>query len=226
MARLRGPLFFLAIGYFAVAWIVCEWPPPDLLLKHGLTPGARLTGQERRVGDLVFVEVAHGCFLMGSHIECRNQGNLAAFSRLVGLDTGEGDVHDGPECPRHWVEIREAFWITKDRLPKRLDWMEAARYARRLGERHDCEIRLPSEAQWEYLARAGLLDGDGREWCADRWFGSYRDGPDDERPRTGKRTGSTTFLRVVRSPNARPAWRDAGVSQEYPFRLVATFAGE
>lgn len=226
MARLRVPLGLMAIGYLAVAWVVFEWPPPVQLLTHGLSPGAKLTGRERHVGDLLFVEVAPGCFPMGSHIECRNEGNVLAFCRLAGLDMAEGDPHDGPECPRHWVEIRETFWITKERVPERLDWLAAARYARRLGESHGCEVRLASEAEWEFLARAGLLDGDGREWCADRWFGSYRDGPVDERPRTGERTGSTTFLRVVRSPNARPAWRDAGVSQEYPFRLVARFPGE
>ena len=105
--------------------------------------------------------------------DCPEMVSLPAGSFLMGSDTGtEEDAY----TPRHSVsvkafsigkyEVTQAQWFsimgTKpsmfkgDNLPvEQITWKQANEYCRRLSDKTGQSYRLPTEAEWEYAARAG-----------------------------------------------------------------------
>ena len=89
------------------------------------------------------------------------------------------------------------------RLPfERVSWDDAQAFIARLIALTEGHFRLPTEAEWEYVYRAGTkqanpwglydLHGSVWEWCSD-WFGAY-DGAASTNP-TGSEAGTHKLIR-------------------------------
>jgi len=174
-------LFLLAllsgIGY--VAWVILDFPPPGLILSYGLPPAGGPTGRTDEVEGVTYIELSPGYFRMGSHDLCERGDLIGRFSEMFGLSWGVPPEHKGGECPTRWVELEEPFWIAATEIPNevfermggtwerspyskedrqpagRVSWRKARKFCDWLTERADGTFRLPTEAEWEYAARAG-----------------------------------------------------------------------
>ncbi len=110
------------------------WVPPGSFLQ-GSTPSE--DGHESDESPSMRVVVRHG-FLMGRHEVTQGE-----FSEVMGSNPS---LTQGPDLPVHRVSSAEAMEYCE-----RLTAIEKA--ANRLPANH--EYRLPTEAEWEYAARAG-----------------------------------------------------------------------
>lgn len=160
-----------------------------LLLTQEVAPPA--------IPDLELVPVPAGRFVMGSD--------------------GPRDHFD--EAPAHEVTISTAFRISATEITEQefrefrpdfettpgcepyaagVSWEDATAFCEWLSRRDGRPYRLPTEAEWEYVARSAaslgvrnLFDG-VREWCHDRY------GPYPEEPQTAPVGPVSGLTRVVR----------------------------
>jgi len=167
----------LLVCVTVIVWMVNDWPPPRLILKYGFPPTGGPTGNKRVIEGIEFVELKPGYFRMGSHYLCEEGDLLGWICAPFGLSWGIPPKHRN-ECPVHWVEFEEGFWIATtevtnaqyerlvpeyerwlvlgDRDPVvEVSWEEAKRYCALLSEKSGLRIRLPSESEWECACRAG-----------------------------------------------------------------------
>ncbi|HUQ32187.1 MAG TPA: formylglycine-generating enzyme family protein, partial [Pyrinomonadaceae bacterium] len=97
---------------------------------------------------------------------------IPAGTFMMGSPDGEGQ---NDEHPQHRVTVQSfymgryevtqaqyralmgdvTFYNRGDDLPMDISWNDAAEFCRRLSRKTGREYRLPSEAEWEYAARAG-----------------------------------------------------------------------
>ena len=192
---------------------------------------------------------------------------VPAGTFVMGSPAGEeGRVfHEGP---MHEVRISRGFWMGKYKVTRsawyevmgsdylwsasnarvHISWDEVQEFIRRLNDRESAsgyEYRLPTEAEWEYAARAGasgahygelherangwgLHDMLGRlwEWTAD-WYGQYPSGTvtDPRGPGEGwgrVRRGGPSSLWSNRRFAARGLNSPGYSSKSIGFRLVRT----
>jgi len=142
------------------------------------------------------IRIEPGSFIMGSD----NEGNW-------------------DESPARKVTISQSFFISKDLITvdqfrhfrsetgynddhfpyiTGISWYDAAEFCKWLTEKEGISYRLPTEAEWEYVARqfsgstgkkenrVEIMPGDIFEWCHD-WYGEYpeEDSVDPAGPRNG-----------------------------------------
>ena len=167
-----------------------ELIPADVRMPKLREEVAAVPGPEKELtldlGDGVTMElvaIRPGQFAMGSPQEER------------GRDTDEG--------PRHRVRISEPFYMGKyevtqaqfeavmgenpaafkgaDNPVESVSWQLAKEFCQKLGQLVGHEVRLPTEAEWEYACRAGTRTvysfGDDLDSIGDHaWYGGNSDG--------------------------------------------------
>jgi len=134
--------------------------------------------------DMEFVLIPAGEFDMGSP------------SSEVGRFENEGLVHhvtiSEPFCmskyevtQKQWHEVMgsdPSYYVGDDLPVERISWLDVQEFIRKLNEREgSVKYRLPSEAEWEYAARAGTTTrysfGDDESELADHaWYSENSEG--------------------------------------------------
>ncbi len=202
-------------------------------LVISLTGFGELPKEETNSVGMKMIRLEGGTFQMGSKMS----GRIDRFSfPFVKNDDLVNVPPDWDEFPRHRVTISGPFYISQTEVTVEqfkkfrsdyvgsktgqpyatgVSWHNAAAYCQWLSEKEGKPYRLPTEAEWEYVCRAGtntpFSSGDqppesdspnpwgllnmhsgALEWCND-WHGAYPH--DDQVDPTGPADG---FARVVR----------------------------
>lgn len=145
-------------------------------------PARRLTVAPGITIDLIWIPA--GTFRMGNNA---TPGAAPAFKATVkkGFWMSTTEVtneqftalfpeHDSRYIGQTWKDhTTPGYPANQPRQPVvRVSWDEANDFCNRLGEQNNCRVALPSEAQWEWAARAGS-ETDFWFGDADSDFGSY-----------------------------------------------------
>ncbi|HVZ64489.1 MAG TPA: SUMF1/EgtB/PvdO family nonheme iron enzyme [Lacunisphaera sp.] len=181
-------------------------------------------------------------------------GNDRATDPAVLKQSPVFDHRGVDERPVHTVTITHDFYISETEITAAqfsdfhedhedtsmfspyatgVSWDDATGYCRWLGEKEGTNYRLPTEAEWEYVARAGSaghfssgplppasgvanawgvknMHTDAAEWVED-WYGPYPEEPQVDP--VGSRTG---IGRVVRGGGLNMPYHDSGTNSKYP----------
>jgi formylglycine-generating enzyme required for sulfatase activity len=104
--------------------------------------------------EMRFVALPAGSFEMGSATGYADEAPVHRVRINTGFELSATEVTQGQ------FEVVMGFnpsIVKADDLPvENVSWAEAAEFCRRLGERDGRSYRLPTEAEWEYAARAGV----------------------------------------------------------------------
>ncbi|CDH47089.1 bifunctional serine/threonine-protein kinase/formylglycine-generating enzyme family protein [Candidatus Contendibacter odensensis] len=136
---------------------------PLASLKHSGPPASPQPGQiyaDPGTG-LDFVWVPPGCFIMGSPDteKDRSANEVPHQVCLKGFWMGKTEVTNAQYQqfdPGHDSGAYESYSLNAPNQPVvRVSWQEAVAYADKLSDKSGLRFRLPTEAEWEYAARAG-----------------------------------------------------------------------
>ncbi len=199
-----------------------------------------------------FIRIEKGTFVMGS----LNKGLTEKFDKSIYLDQGNWD-----EQPAHKVIISKPFYISETEVTNEqfqkfrpqykgiekfypyasaVSWNDAVAFCEWLSEIEGKNYRLPTEAEWEYVCRAGtqtlFSSGDTlpiaetanawgiknmhtgvAEWCYD-WHGIYSD--EDRSDPVGPEKGLAKIVRGGGLDRTQPFYarsaNRAGISPNFP----------
>lgn len=147
-------------------------PPPETPALKG-PPAHPQAGQAytESMTGLEFVWVPPGCFVMGSPETEKDRGANETSHQvcLKGFWMGKTEVSNEQYrlfVPNHDSGAYESYSLNEPKQPVvRVNWQEAVTYASGMADKTKLRIRLPTEAEWEYAARAGKTDA--RIWGDD-----------------------------------------------------------
>lgn len=144
---------------------------------------AMVAGENRKSVEIApgitmnFVRIPAGTFVMGSE----KHNEISSPKAKVKIDKafwmGEIEVsneqyralvpdHDNRLIGQHWKDhVGPNYQVNEDWRPSiRISWEEAMKYCEMLSEKTGMKVTLPTEAQWEWAARAG---NEGDFWWGD-----------------------------------------------------------
>jgi formylglycine-generating enzyme required for sulfatase activity len=134
---------------------------PLLILVLVSRPAAMSHAQEQKVVNALgmeFVLIPAGTFIMGSPVAERHRDpseiqHQVTISRPFYMQTGEVTVDQ-------WRAVMGRRWFARksgsgDMPVVTVSWYDCNRFIRKLNQMTGERYRLPTEAQWEYAARAG-----------------------------------------------------------------------
>ena len=148
-----------------------------------LSPGSaarfyRAVAEQRPVGPTGFVWIVPGTFVMGSPVSEPDRDSDEA-QHTVTLTQGFW-LSDHETTQREYLLVMGSISLWKgESLPvERVSWDEAVAYCKKLTERERAAgritaqqaYRLPTEAEWEYAARAGTTGARYGELNAIGWY--------------------------------------------------------
>jgi formylglycine-generating enzyme required for sulfatase activity len=105
--------------------------------------------------QLEMVEIPGGTFLMGAPVTERNRNGETPQHRIT-LDGFYMGKYEVTQAQFEAVMGRNPSLLKGPNLPvENNSWWEAQEFCQRISEKTGRKYRLPSEAEWEYAARAG-----------------------------------------------------------------------
>lgn len=157
-----------------------------LVLAWGLTAGAA-SAADRQPGEVFrdcaacpeLVEVPAGRYVMGTHAErypAERPAHLVTIARPFAIGRYEVTFDEWQACAADGGCSRDPDdhkWGRGRRPVINISWLEAVGYVEWLSRKTGKAYRLPTEAEWEYVARAGTATeywwgddpGQGRANC-------------------------------------------------------------
>jgi serine/threonine-protein kinase len=153
----------------------------DLLaeVKKKLGPEPELTFDLGGGVELVMVYVRPGRFRMGSVRGWFDEKPVHEVELTRGFYIGKYEVTQAQF--RRIMGMNPSRWKGDDRPVEEVSWHEAEDFAKRLSERTERRSRLPTEAEWEYAARAGTagdycFGNEEKELANYGWYGVNSEG--------------------------------------------------
>jgi sulfatase modifying factor 1 len=162
-AAIAGGGFFSAIRYNGFTMNMCTLLPAFLLFFCLVPPSLVAAGeihplpppvtQTERMTDIELVLVPGGEFTMGAEGHSANEIPPHQV-RVKSFLLGRTEV-----TQRQWAKVMETdpshFNSCGDCPVEQVSWEDVREYLRRAGEPARMELRLPTEAEWEYAAGGG-----------------------------------------------------------------------
>ena len=200
-----------------------ESKTPPVIFSEPLPPDAPL--------GIEFVKIAPGAFQMGcskGEKECEARDKPAHTVQITkSFELGKYEVTQG-----QWLAVtgKSPLFYEKDDLPVvSMTWFETQDFIKRLNGRNDgYHYRLPTEAEWEYAARAGTATANTGQLDSMAWYQKNSRGVihpvGTKKPNEwGFMTCSAMFQNGARTGQAIPMLKDRRRTQEDRIRASTRF---
>jgi formylglycine-generating enzyme required for sulfatase activity len=148
-----GGILLTALWVLMIVWVITT----GYIVKEEGPDGSRLAFRLRGGEKMHFVRIPAGTFLMGSPASEEGHQNDEEPQREVAItEAFYMGIHEVTQAQYRVVMGANPSYAGGPRDPVELvSWYDAVRFCERLSQRTGRNVRLPTEAEWEYASRAG-----------------------------------------------------------------------